>query len=218
MSGHAVLERSWRLVGGLGRAAVDHPDRRGLLTCHISRRDGHDEISRPPEGVESDLGQGVVDGECRRGVRDVDIGALRTDQSGGQAHAVEHQVRTVTQQPAVLHRGGFALLAVGHHHLLVPSQMRGAHRAELDAEQGRRRRRGPAEPELVRLALQQRLDVVQQPIPAGHQVGAVCSTAAGKRSNRGVMPGAVATVSAVPACAVALIGHLFWFGLSPRHG
>jgi hypothetical protein len=35
------------------------------------------------------------------------------------------------------------------------------------------------------------------------------STVAGSRSNRGVQPGALATVKAVAADAVAFIGHLF---------
>ena len=93
----AGFEGAGRLVCRLGRAAVDHANRGGLLTGHIARlhrqhldRDGAERV-----GIEfAERGFNTV---RRFWVGHINVGAVSANDRRGQPQSIDDQVGSVTQ-------------------------------------------------------------------------------------------------------------------------
>ena len=183
MAEDPALERPRWLVGRFRRAAVDGLHRRGLLTGDVAACHRDDDDVQTAEGVEADLPECCVEGGDALLIRDVEEGAFGTHHPRGKSQAVDHQVRPMAQQPAVLDRRRFALFAVGDDDGLPATQVRAAHGAQFDRE---RESGTTATEQSGRLHLgKQSLDVVQQPVSARGGVGAVGLHARGRPDQPG---------------------------------
>ena len=92
------------------------------------------------------------------------MGASRLDHPRCQPQPVEHQVRSVPQQPAVLDRRRFALLAVGDDNRAAATTAVVAHGAHLDSQR-ERRAATPEQSGQIDLA-KQVIDIVERLIAA----------------------------------------------------
>lgn len=109
----------------------------GFLAGDIARRHHPKADGEPAQrmvGSVLHLAQCGVDRLGRRRIGDVDVGVLGADHKGGQPGTVEHQMRPVAQQPAVLDRGRLALLAVGDQHGVAPRDRGRAYGPQLHRE------------------------------------------------------------------------------------
>ena len=109
----ALFERARRLVGRLGRPAVERAHRRGLFAGHVSGLHHPDVDGDPAECLGVEFAQCGFDAASRVRVRHVNVGALGFDDRRGQPQSVQNHVRPVPQQPAVLDRSRFSLFTIG---------------------------------------------------------------------------------------------------------
>ena len=202
----ARFEWAGRLVRWLGRAAVDHPNRGGLLAGHVPGRDGQ-HVNRDALGVGIELAERGFDTVRRFRIGHIHVGAVSVDDRRGQPQSVQDQVGAVAQQPAVLDRSRFSLFAIrdddGATGVCYQAPVV-AHGTQLHRE--RKGRTTPADESAGFDFTQQCIGAGERAVPAEPPIG------------REVLPGLAGLLSQQPRCAPGQGGGGDGRGLGGVHG